>query len=202
MSREFFNSRAAIWDETAAERDTLKLQAMVDRLGLNPGMSVLDIGTGTGIFVSYILAKIGQSGKLVCLDYAEEMLKVARGKIFTGRISFICADIMESGLPDNAFDAAICYSVFPHFENKLRALKEIYRLLKRNGWLFICHTSSRQQINDIHRSIPEVCSHLFPENNEMREMLKESGFIDVSIDDGLNDYLASARKSNQVVAKE
>jgi ubiquinone/menaquinone biosynthesis C-methylase UbiE len=70
----------------------------------------------------------------------------------------------------------------------------MYRLLKPDGKLYICHTSSRRAINEIHRGVPDICTHLFPENAETRRWLETVGFKDVSIDDGQDDYLATARK--------
>ena len=196
MSKDFFNSRAAIWDEKVAEKDVSKLEAMLSRLDIEAGASVLDVGTGTGVFVPLLLKKIGREGKLVCLDFAEEMLKITRAKGFKGNISYICADIENTQLADKSFDAVVCYSVFPHFRDKPKVLREINRLLKKEGQLFICHTSSRQAINEVHRSLTEVCDHLFPENEETHRMLSEAGFEDIRISDGEDDYLVSARKSD------
>lgn len=195
MSKDFFNSRAATWDEKVAEKDVHKLNDMAARLDISPGDSVLDVGTGTGVFVPFLLRKIGREGNLTCLDYSEEMLKIARAKGFKGNIRYLCAEIENNRLNGESFDAVVCYSVFPHFANKPKALKEINRLLKKGGRLYICHTSSRQAINDIHRSTPEVCDHVFPENEETRRMLLEAGFDNVIISEGKADYLASARKS-------
>jgi hypothetical protein len=75
-----------------------------------------------------------------------------------------------------------------------RKLEKIYHLLKGNRKIFIRHTSSRQAINDIHRTLPEVCNHLLPKNEEIRRMLMVAGFKDISIADGKDDYLVSARK--------
>ena len=97
-------------------------------------------------------------------------------------------------LPEKSFDAVVCYSVFPHFNDKQKILRKINHLLKGNRKIFICHTSSRQAINDIHRTLPEVCNHLLPKNEEMRRMLMGAGFKDISIADGKDDYLVSARK--------
>ncbi|MBN1692595.1 MAG: methyltransferase domain-containing protein [Dehalococcoidales bacterium] len=199
MSRDFFNSRAATWDDEVAEKDASRLEAMAERLDIRLGASVLDIGTGTGVFVPFLLNKIGSEGKLVCLDFAEEMLKIAKTKGFKGKISYLCTDIENNRLADNSFDAVVCYSVFPHFNDKVKAFKEIYRLLKKGGNLFICHTSSRQAINEVHQSIPEVCNHLFPENEDTRRMLSEVGFEDIIINDGKDNYMVIARKLVVVV---
>jgi ubiquinone/menaquinone biosynthesis C-methylase UbiE len=195
MSKDFFNSRAATWDEKVAEKDVSRLKAMLSRLDIETGAAVLDVGTGTGILVPFLLKKIGREGKLVCLDFSEQMLKMARAKGFTGNIQFLCADIENSRLADNSFDAVVCYSVFPHFRDKPKALREIHRLLKKDGRLYICHTSSRQAINEIHRSTPEVCDHIFPENDDTRRMLSEAGFGNIDISDGAEDYVVSARKT-------
>ena len=194
MSEEFFNTRAATWDEKVAERDVSKLEAMLARIEISPGDTVLDVGTGTGVFVPFLLKKIGSKGRLVCLDFAEGMLDIAREKKFNGNINFLCADIKNSGLPDEAFNAVVCYSVFPHFDDKPEALSEIIRVLQPGGRIFIAHTSSRQMINDIHRSLPEVCGHIFPENNDMQRLLSEAGFTDIHISEGQEHCFVSARK--------
>jgi ubiquinone/menaquinone biosynthesis C-methylase UbiE len=194
MSKDFFNARAAIWDEQVTEKDAGKLKDMIARLDIKAGSTVLDVGTGTGVFVPFLLKKIGPEGKLVCLDYAGEMLKICQTKGFQGNITYINADIMENRLADESFDGVVCYSVFPHFEDKTGALREIYRLLKNGGRLFICHTSGREAINEVHRSLPEVHDHLIPENNAMYSLLSGAGFKDIRIEDGKEDYLAGAVK--------
>ena len=195
MSKDFFNSRAATWDEKVAEKDVSKLEAMLARLDIKAGDTILDVGTGTGVFVPYLLKKIGCKGRIVCLDFAEEMLRIAKAKGFNGNISYLCADIENSQLPDRSFDAVACYSIFPHFRDKLKIFREINRLLKIGGKLFIFHTDSRQAINEIHRSLPEICDHVFPENEDTYRMLSETGFEDIKISDGKDAYLVCAKKS-------
>jgi len=195
VSKDFFNARAATWDENVAEKDVSRLEAMLARIEISPGVTVLDVGTGTGVFVPFLLKKIGSKGRLVCLDFAEGMLNIAREKKLSGNISFLCTDIVNSGLPDEAFNAVVCYSVFPHFDDKPKTLSEICRVLQPGGRIFIAHTSSRQAINDIHRSLPEVCGHVFPENDDMQRLLSEAGFEDIHISEGQEHYFVSARKS-------
>ena len=194
MVKAYFNQKATRWDETVAEKNTTKLEQMAKRLDIKPGYTVLDVGTGTGVFAPFILSKIRKNGRLVCLDFAEEMLKRVQAKGFEGNINYVCADIANSWLDKETFDAVVCYSSFPHFQDKPRSLREIYRVLKRDGRLFICHTSSRLTINGIHRQIFEVQNDLIPHEEEMYQMLSEAEFTDINICNDSDSYLASAKK--------
>jgi len=192
--RAYFNQRAAIWDETVAEKDISKLEQMAERLNIEPGSTVLDVGTGTGVFIPFLLRKIGRSGRIICLDIAGEMLSKAVAKGFNGNIDYLCADVTKIPLDDETFDFIVCYSSFPHFQNKSRALAEMNRVIKSGGSLFICHTSSRATINQIHRNIPAVQNDTIPDKDEMQIMLSMAGFTDIKIADDSESYLATARK--------
>jgi ubiquinone/menaquinone biosynthesis C-methylase UbiE len=194
MSRSYFNEKSAIWDATIVEKDVAKLIKMADRLGIKPDFVVLDVGTGTGIFVPFLLGKTGENGKLVCIDFAEKMLAEARSKGFRGNIEYLQADITTTPLHGEAFDLVVCYSSFPHFQDKPKALSEIRRVLKEGGRLVICHTSSRAVINEIHRNIPAVEHDIIPESDEMQAMLLEAGFGDIQIDDAADNYYVGAIK--------
>lgn len=192
MIRAYFNQQADTWDEMVAEKDTAKLQEMAKRLNLKPGFTVLDVGTGTGVFLPYILAEIGKQGRVIALDLADEMLIRAKAKDFDGNTDYLCADVMEIPLVAERFDAVICYSSFPHFQDKPKALAEIHRVLKNGGSLSICHTSSRTEINHIHRQIPIVSNDIIPDVDRMRLMLLSAGFAEIRVEDGRDSYLATA----------
>ncbi len=131
-----FNEQADTWDEVIAEQDTAKLERIARRLHLKPDMTVLDIGTGTGVFLPYLVRDVGVKGRVIALDIAEKMLARARGKCLSGRIDYLCANGMDTPLEPESCDAVVCYSSFPHFQNKPRALAEIKRVLKKGGRLF------------------------------------------------------------------
>lgn len=189
----YFNQRAGIWDETSSETDMTKLELMSKRLKIKPGSTVLDVGCGTGVFIPFLLSRIGGEGRLVALDVAEEMLKRARAKGFKD-IEYLLADVTSIPLGDEIFDAVVCYSSFPHFQDKPRALAEINRVTKSGGRLLICHTSSRAVVNQFHRQIPAVANDIIPDEHEMQLMLSRAGFTDIKIYDGKESYLARARK--------
>jgi ubiquinone/menaquinone biosynthesis C-methylase UbiE len=196
MTAEYFNNLAVTWDAKYAENNTDKLEEMASRLDIAPGASVIDIGSGTGIFVPFILRKIGDEGHLTCVDPACEMLRIAQDKGLGDNILYLCAGIENTGLEAAAFDAAVCYSSFPHFGDKLKALREINRLLKPGGKLFICHTSSRDHINNIHGRIPILKQDTIPDEEEMRRLLASAGFTGTLIEDSAESYLARASKGN------
>lgn len=196
MIRTYFNQRAAIWDETSSETDMTKLERMAQRLNIESGSTVLDVGSGTGVFIPFLLSRIGKKGRLVALDFAEEMLKRAQAKCLGGRVDYLRANVTGIPLRDEIFDVVVCYSSFPHFRDKLRALIEINRVTKSGGRLLICHTSSRVRINEVHREIPAVENDIVPDEGEMQIMLSMAGFTDIKIDDSSESYLASASKPN------
>ena len=194
MIKEYFNDRAAIWDEQISEKDTSKLERMAQRLDIEPGHVVLDVGTGTGIFLPYLLKRVGESGRVVAVDFAEEMLKIAMSKRVDGNVDYLCADACDIPGDDGMFDSVVCYSSFPHFQDKPGALAEISRVMKQSGKLFICHTSGRHQINEIHRQIPVVKNDILPDAGEMLALLANAGFTDIVVDDGKDSYFAAASK--------
>ncbi len=95
----------------------------------------MDVGCGTGVLVPYIIDKIGKSGNIVGLDFAEKMLEKAREKFPEKdfpNVSFVCQDIMECDFK-KIFDFVICYSVFPHFFDKKQVVKKMASFLKPEG---------------------------------------------------------------------
>jgi len=194
MIREYFNEKADIWDENIAEKDMDKLEWMAGRLNIKPGSVVLDIGTGTGVFLPFILRAAGSQGRVIALDFAEEMLRRAQAKGLEGNVDYIQADVARIPLPAGLVDIIVCYSSFPHFPDKPGTLTEMSRVMSNGGRLFICHTSSRTQINEIHRQIPVVENDILPEEREMHTMLMEAGFKDVLVADESESYFAGATK--------
>ncbi len=194
MLRTFFNQKANVWDETIAEKDPFKLKMAAQRLDIRSSNSILDVGSGTGILIPYLLNKIGKAGQLVVMDIAEEMLQVSRRKGFNGNIDYLHADITTLPVAESVFDSVVCYSSFPHFRDKRRALTEIYRVLKDGGSLYICHTSNRSTINNIHVAIEILKDDLIPDNEEVYDMLSMAGFNGIKIEDNSDSYFASGRK--------
>ena len=192
MTRDSFNRQAGHWDKTSTEQAPAKLAALAKRLKLTNGEIVLDIGTGTGVFLPFVFKEIGAKGRIISLDFADKMLQRARGNN-SGKVEFICGDACEMPLESSFCNTAVCYQSFAHFHDKSKALNEIKRVLVPGGRLFICHTSSRNDINAVHHKIPEAHHDMIPDSAEMKDLLRQAGFVDVFVEDKAS-YFASAVK--------
>ena len=194
VSRQYFNDLASTWDETARNNDPLKLQALVDKLELPASEWILDVGTGTGVFLPYISRSVNGGCQLVSMDFALNMVTIAKKKQAGQGTKFICAEIESVRFTKELFDAVVCYSTFPHFHDKPKALSNIYQCLKPGGSLYICHSASREHINQIHSKIPDLKDHLIPDDDEMMGLLESAGFIQPEIESMVDYYLVRARK--------
>ena len=194
--QEYFDQLAPTWDKEFTRERLKCLGNIVKELGIKPGYYVLDIGSGTGILLPFLIAELGDEGKIVALDFSAEMLGQAQAKNFPPIVGFAQADVLAIPLADNSVDLAICNSVFPHFNDKVKALKEIARVLRNNGRLVICHTMSRAMLNQLHQSVGGiVASDLLPDEFQLRGLIKQAGLRVTHFEDSPERYLVIAEKS-------
>lgn len=112
----------------------------VDRLHLQPGEKVLDVGCGTGASALPAAKLVGPQGEVVGIDIAENMLVRARAKahragLTNARFDFV--DMADSGFASDRFDGVV--SVFSLFfvPDMERQLAELWRLLKPGGQILV-----------------------------------------------------------------
>jgi ubiquinone/menaquinone biosynthesis C-methylase UbiE len=194
--QEYFNQLAPTWDKELTQERLKCLGNIVRELGIKPGYYVLDIGSGTGVLLPFLIAEVGNEGKIVALDFSAEMLVQAQAKNFPPIVRFAQADVLAIPLADSSVDVAICNSAFPHFNDKGKALKEIARVLRNNGRMVICHTMSREMLNRLHQSIGgAVASDLLPDEFQLRGLIKQAGLKITHFEDSPERYLVIAEKS-------
>ena len=106
---------------------------------------VVDLATGSGDVAFKLRDCIGTEIPVTGLDFCEPMLKEARAKRAAkacySDIAFEFGDCMELALDDNSVDAVTISFGVRNFENRLRGLKEILRILRPGGSLFILEFS-------------------------------------------------------------
>ncbi len=107
---------------------------------IDSGESVLDVGCGAGVDTLVAAAKTGPGGRAVGIDLVPEMLQRARENLrrtTLENVSFEEASAEELPFANQSFDVVISNGVFNLVPYKLKALKEVWRVLKPNGRLMM-----------------------------------------------------------------
>jgi len=107
--------------------------------GLRDGMSLLELGSGPG-FVTEQLLTLLPTGSVTAVEIDAALVDAAKRYLQAktdGRLRFVNASIMSTGLPENSFDFAIARLIFQHLPDPVRAAKEVSRVLRPGGKLVI-----------------------------------------------------------------
>jgi arsenite methyltransferase len=103
---------------------------------LQPGQTVLDLGSGGGIDVLISARRVGPTGKVYGLDMTDEMLALAREnqrKAGVTNVEFLKGTIEAIPLPDQSVDVIISNCVINLSVDKDAVLREAFRVLKPGG---------------------------------------------------------------------
>lgn len=196
-NREFFNNLAEKWDSMCCHPEE-KVNHVFDKIKLEKGNHVLDIGSGTGIIIPYIEKEIGESGKLVALDLSEKMIEVSKKKNDYKNLSFYVGDFNLYN-PLEKYDCIIAYSCYPHFNDREVFFKKANSLLKKGGKAVIAHIESRQKINSRHNDIEDhIHSNDLVEANETSKIMNEHGFNTIYTEDNSEYYICIGEKSKEL----
>ncbi|WP_419893071.1 class I SAM-dependent methyltransferase [Oceanobacillus kimchii] len=120
------------YDENGGvNRKVLLNPAIFELLGEVSGKVLLDAGCGEG-YLSRILAQQGAS--ITAVDYSERMLELAKERTTDNSIKYEFGNIENMHfLPSQSFDKIVSNMVIQDLEKYELAIKEMYRLLKRDG---------------------------------------------------------------------
>ncbi len=103
---------------------------------IDPGMSVADIGAGTGLFTPLFSKAVGPNGRVYAVDIADNFVKhieqKAKDEGLTNVVGVLCRpDSVE--LPENSIDVAYICDTYHHFEYPYKTMRSIHRALKPHG---------------------------------------------------------------------
>jgi len=106
-----------------------------DAAGLAPGRRVLDVACGTGVLARAALARVQPGGTVVGLDCNADMLDVARRS--EPEIEWKLGQAEALPIPGATLDAVISQFGLMFFEDRIKALQEMWRVLRRGGRLAV-----------------------------------------------------------------
>src|SRR2546427_3993777 len=155
---------------------------------LNPGETVLDLGSGGGIDVLLSAHRVGPTGKAYGLDMTDEMLALAREnqqKAGASNVEFLKGTIEHIPLPDSSVDVIISNCVINLSSDKDAVLREAFRVLKPGGRFAVSDVVTRGDVPaDIRRSMElwVGCIAGALEEQEYATKLKAAGFADVEVE--------------------
>ena len=116
---------------------------LISLLNLKENMRFLDVGCGTGWALGEISRRLDDKGEFCGIDMSDRMIEKTAGN-YGGRnnFRFITANAESIPIRNDLFDTVICTNSFHHYLNPLKALKEIRRLLKSGGTVYILDLSA------------------------------------------------------------
>ena len=157
-------------------------------LALEPGQTVLDLGSGGGIDVLLSAKRVGPTGKAYGLDMTDEMLALAREnqrKAGATNVEFLKGTIEAIPLPDNSVDVIISNCVINLSSDKDAVLREAFRVLKPGGRFAVSDVVVRGDVPaDVRRNMElwVGCIAGALEETEYAAKLRAAGFADVEVE--------------------
>ena len=111
-------------------------EKIVSALDLQEGMTVADVGAGTGLFTRLFARAVGGEGKVFAVDIAPEFVehtvKTSKEEGLDHVEGIVCKED-DAGLPDASVDLVFICDTYHHFEYPLRTMRSIHRALKPGG---------------------------------------------------------------------
>jgi arsenite methyltransferase len=155
---------------------------------LDPGETVLDLGSGGGIDVLLSARRVGPAGKAYGLDMTDEMLALAnenKRAAAVESVEFLKGEIENIPLPDASVDVVISNCVINLSSNKDRVIAEAFRVLKPGGRFAVSDVVTKGEM------LPEIresvllwvgCVAGTLEENDYRAKLAAAGFEQIDVE--------------------
>jgi ubiquinone/menaquinone biosynthesis C-methylase UbiE len=155
---------------------------------LQPGETVLDLGSGGGIDVLLSARRVGPTGKAYGLDMTDEMIALAeKNKLKAGatNVEFLKGTIEDIPLPNGTVDVIISNCVINLSGDKDRVLREAFRVLKSGGRFAVSDIVLRRELPEPARKSMALwtgCVAGALVESEYVGKLRSAGFRDVTVE--------------------
>jgi ubiquinone/menaquinone biosynthesis C-methylase UbiE len=157
---------------------------LIAKLGIKPGMSVADIGTGVGYMLPFLSKAVGPSGTVYAEDIFPDFLSAAKQRAAAlPNVKFILGNEKSSELPANSVDLALILDAYHHFDYPDAMLASLSRALKPGGRLAIVEYHKNDHAMDGRSSM----QHIRLTQAEFIKEIEGFGFRKIEVGDFIPD---------------
>lgn len=116
---------------------------IVDSSGIRPGMTVIDLGCGSGAYTTHIARAVGEEGKVYAVDIQPGMLEQLRRKLSRSEnrdirnVELKLAGAYALPFPSESVDLVCMVTVLHEVPDREKALREVFRVLRPGGTLAV-----------------------------------------------------------------
>jgi len=135
IEREVYSLTAVSYEKFGSTSFEAYAQPLLDGAHLKSGQHVLDVACGTGIPSLMVSPLVEPGGSVTGIDLAPGMIELAKekaGKRGLKNVTFQEADGESLPFPDESFDTVLCNHGLVHMTDRAKALREMYRVLKKD----------------------------------------------------------------------
>lgn len=139
MGREIskvMGHQAAAWLERPEREKEEHPDALMELLGLDPGMVVADVGAGSGYHTRRMARAVAPGGKVLAVDIQPEMLEILVAKLKEegiGNVEPVLGKIDDPQLPEGAVDLVLMVDVYHEFSHPYEMMQGVCRALEPGG---------------------------------------------------------------------
>ena len=172
------SAAGADWLERSERESEESPTKAVSLLGIKPGMTVCDLGAGTGYYAVRMARLVGPSGKVFAVDIQPRMLELLSQRLASAGITNISPLLgaeAETNLPPNSQDMILLVDVYHEFSQPQQMLRSIRKALKDSGRLVLLEFRKEDSAVPIrleHKmSLAEVKMELEPEGFQIDKVV-------------------------------
>jgi len=143
---------------------------LVAHLSLSQGMTVADVGTGTGYMLPFLSKAVGSAGKVLGEDIQTDFLDRAKAKIDADKLTnveLVLGTDRTPKLPDAAVNVVLILDAYHHFDYPAEMLSAIRRSLKPGGHLVIV---------DYYKNAGPGPGHIRLDRDDVAKEIQSNGF--------------------------
>ncbi|MDG2390040.1 MAG: class I SAM-dependent methyltransferase [Planctomycetaceae bacterium] len=141
---------------------------------LNDSSDILDLGTGTAL-IPIEFCRQSKQGNITAIDLADEMLKLAKANIeradLSARVRLIKCDAKQLPFENDCFSVVISNSIIHHIPEPLVAMRDMVRVLKLGGLLFVRDLMRPDSVDQLEALVDQ---HTSNETDYSRQLFRQS----------------------------